>query len=249
MPAIKYDEIYLDLKKKILNGTYAYESLLPSEHRCEKIYGVSRNTVRRAIKKLEAEGYVLSRHGLGVKVIFQMFASSLYVYDPVESFDAFGYRYHLNATTKLLMMTTITADENIVLQSGFKLGEEILLLMRLRLIDDQPVILEINMLKKDVYHRLDQRQAQESLTRYLEDHGHRLKACSYDVSSETASDLDRQYVNAQASIMQIVRKHLYDQESVLIDYTEVRALPNLFRFHHNIIVWKKDPRGSFYLAS
>ena len=48
MPAEKYTAIYNDLKQKI----EAPQSVLPSENILTTRYGVSRNTVRRAIAKL-----------------------------------------------------------------------------------------------------------------------------------------------------------------------------------------------------
>lgn len=49
MPAQKYTAIYEDLKQKIEEGLYAPQSVLPSENILTTRYGVSRNTVRRAI--------------------------------------------------------------------------------------------------------------------------------------------------------------------------------------------------------
>ena len=56
MPAEKYTAIYNDLKQKIEEGLYAPQSVLPSENILTTRYGVSRNTVQRAIAKL-ADGY------------------------------------------------------------------------------------------------------------------------------------------------------------------------------------------------
>lgn len=64
MPAEKYTAIYNDLKQKIEEGLYAPQSVLPSENILTTRYGVSRNTVRRAIAKLADESYVQSIHGL-----------------------------------------------------------------------------------------------------------------------------------------------------------------------------------------
>jgi GntR family trehalose operon transcriptional repressor len=65
MPAQKYTAIYEDLKKKIEEGLYAPQSVLPSENILTTRYGVSRNTVRRAIAQLADESYVQSIHGEG----------------------------------------------------------------------------------------------------------------------------------------------------------------------------------------
>ena len=56
MPKAKYDEIYLDLKRAVENGTYSYGSLLPSENTLITRYDCSRNTIRRALAGLGEDG-------------------------------------------------------------------------------------------------------------------------------------------------------------------------------------------------
>ena len=65
MPKAKYDHIYKDLKEKIETEFYGYQQMLPSENEFVKEYGCSRNTVRRAIAELTADGYVQPMHGKG----------------------------------------------------------------------------------------------------------------------------------------------------------------------------------------
>ncbi len=45
----KYQEIYNDLKEKIRTNVYPAESSLPTEQQLQEIYGVSRDTVRKAL--------------------------------------------------------------------------------------------------------------------------------------------------------------------------------------------------------
>lgn len=118
MSSTKYLAIYQDLKEMILNGTYAYDTLLPSEHECTQIYDASRNTIRRAMKKLEEDGLTLSRHGYGVRVIYQPLVSLGYEYRPLEAFIDFGKRHHLNVHTKLMMRKELFVDPDIAAQSG-----------------------------------------------------------------------------------------------------------------------------------
>lgn len=58
MPKAKYAEIYKDLKRKIEIGEYEFQELLPSENTLVQEYDCSRNTIRRAIGDLVADGYV-----------------------------------------------------------------------------------------------------------------------------------------------------------------------------------------------
>ena len=53
-----YMTVYLSIKKLIKEGAYKPGMLLPTERDLEKIYAVSRITVRRAIAMLSDEGYV-----------------------------------------------------------------------------------------------------------------------------------------------------------------------------------------------
>ena len=58
MPKAKYYKIYQNLKTKIETGEYEFQELLPSEHQLIATYDCSRNTVRRAVSALVADGYV-----------------------------------------------------------------------------------------------------------------------------------------------------------------------------------------------
>lgn len=71
MPKAKYAEIYKDLKRKIETGEYEFQELLPSENTMVQKYDCSRNTIRRAIGDLVADGYVQTMQGKGVRIIFQ----------------------------------------------------------------------------------------------------------------------------------------------------------------------------------
>lgn len=65
MPKAKFEGIYRSIKKKIEAQDYPYQSLLPSENTLIRAYGCSRNTVRRALGELIADGYVQPIQGKG----------------------------------------------------------------------------------------------------------------------------------------------------------------------------------------
>ena len=61
----KYLDVYNAIRSDILLRVYPDNSLLPTESHLIKQYGVSRNTVRRAVKMLQDEGFVSTRQGSG----------------------------------------------------------------------------------------------------------------------------------------------------------------------------------------
>lgn len=66
---LAYVRVYSDLIEKIRNNTYPVGTLLPPEPELEKIYGVSRTTVRRAISMLVNAKRVHVKQGHGTEVI------------------------------------------------------------------------------------------------------------------------------------------------------------------------------------
>lgn len=65
MRMTKKDYVYEEIKKLILNGEFKEGELLISENEICKKYNVSREPVRRALKKLKEKGYVNSKQGKG----------------------------------------------------------------------------------------------------------------------------------------------------------------------------------------
>ncbi len=64
----KHGLIVNDIKKAINAGKYEVDTKIPSENQLSDKYGVSRQTVRKAILELEQEGYLYAKHGSGTFV-------------------------------------------------------------------------------------------------------------------------------------------------------------------------------------
>jgi GntR family transcriptional regulator len=65
-----YHQIYVVLRDKIYDGTYADGDRLPSEHELSAMYEVSRITAKRALDELAAAGFVVRERGRGTRVNF-----------------------------------------------------------------------------------------------------------------------------------------------------------------------------------
>lgn len=62
---LKYYDLMEDLRKQILSGAIKPGEKLPSENQLSTEYGVSRQTVRKALQILQNEGYIYAEHGRG----------------------------------------------------------------------------------------------------------------------------------------------------------------------------------------
>lgn len=70
---LKNRSLYLQARDAILdiiNNNSEFMNRLPSEQELSETLGVSRNTIREALKSLENEGFLVSRHGVGTFIIY-----------------------------------------------------------------------------------------------------------------------------------------------------------------------------------
>jgi transcriptional regulator, gntR family len=61
----RYKQVYETLRRHIAEGVYSAGDLLPSEHELSIVHRVARPTVRRALDQLVADGFILKHQGKG----------------------------------------------------------------------------------------------------------------------------------------------------------------------------------------
>lgn len=64
-PAPRYHRVFTVLREKILSGAYSSEDPMPGEVELAAMFDVSRVTIRRALERLQQEGLVHRRQGVG----------------------------------------------------------------------------------------------------------------------------------------------------------------------------------------
>ncbi|MGW9022866.1 winged helix-turn-helix domain-containing protein [Streptomyces sp. NPDC055722] len=65
----EFERVSNELRSRIVVGRYAPRSLLPTQRELADQFGVSRDTVQRALAKLRDEGLIESRQGSGSRVV------------------------------------------------------------------------------------------------------------------------------------------------------------------------------------
>ena len=65
----RYMALARRLAEGIRQGKYPVNSLLPTEAELTSKYGISRFTVREAIRQLQSQGLVIRRQGVGTRVL------------------------------------------------------------------------------------------------------------------------------------------------------------------------------------
>ncbi len=111
----------------------AAERRLPSENELAREYGVSRVTVRAAIRSLREAGLVSTRQGAGARILRP--PAVLHGLDRLGSLENFAREASLAITTADLSFEEIAADEEIASKLEAENGHTVMVVRRVRLLD------------------------------------------------------------------------------------------------------------------
>jgi DNA-binding transcriptional regulator YhcF (GntR family) len=136
------DVVRSELKRLILGGEFAVGEKLPNEDRLCERFGVSRVTIREAVRGLIEDGLVVRRHGSGTYVTRRpLIQNSLDVnFSYTDHFAASGFR----PGRKLLGMRTIPAGEDDAATLDIPVGTRVREVRRVRTADGRPAIYSID---------------------------------------------------------------------------------------------------------
>jgi GntR family transcriptional regulator len=153
-----YHQLYTLLSAALNDGLIPAGSALPSESELMKRFGVSRNTVRRAVGQLELEKRVICRRGSGsyARSLPETALSSTAIAEVLHDFSA------ENGSSRLLRVQATTTPAFIRRKDpGF--GEKSLLVQRCRSFKDEPFMFSTSYVPDALAGRLTRR----SLTRHV----------------------------------------------------------------------------------
>ena len=134
-------QIQEQIRNKIEREKLKPGTQLPTERELEAQLGVSRVTIRKAIRGLITEGYCTKRAGKGIFIADKKIKTDVHSLEGTTSLFA-GLGKELE--TRLISRKVINPDARMIkyLQLPAVQPEEVLVLKRLRLVDDEPYILE-----------------------------------------------------------------------------------------------------------
>lgn len=135
-----YYQIRENIRSMICSGTYPPNSMIPTEAELCNTYGVSRITVRRAILDLVKEGLLTRGKGKGT------FVSETYGLTTMNGVQGFSQELlGLNMRPSARLISCNIRKANPALQKALSLeeGENVATISRLRLVDDEPCMVEV----------------------------------------------------------------------------------------------------------
>lgn len=134
--------LYLQLRDQlaaqISAGIWQPGQCIPSENELRQTYQIAIGTIRRAIETLVAEGLVERTHGKGTFVRKARFDKSLFSYFQFES----THDQRTMSRSLIVSRKTVSAPARVAAALQLKPRGKVIELLRLRMIDDHPVLAE-----------------------------------------------------------------------------------------------------------
>jgi len=152
-PLPLYAQVKENLRERILDGTYPPHAQLPAESEIGAAFGVSRITVRQALNDLQKEGLIFKLPGKGT------FVSKPKAFQELSQLEGFaeamsrrGYEIY----NRLAGFQFVGAAPNVAQQLRLTAGDAVAEIKRIRLLNREPVSLEVTYVAAELGERLRQ---------------------------------------------------------------------------------------------
>jgi len=173
-----YTIVHNQLKDSIAKGHYPVGSLLPPEPELEKLFEVSRTTIRRAVEMLARAGYVEVKQGRGTMVLDYNINQNISMITSIsQTLLKKGYRVR----PRKIHMEYVNADKCIANALGIDEGRQLIRLQRVQLADEVPIAIMENHINPDVVQGLE--RFSDSFTSL-----YKLLGDEYNIQLETSID-------------------------------------------------------------
>ncbi len=151
LPRPLYRQIGDTIKRQILSGVLKPHQKLDSEHLLMAAYGVSRMTVRQALRDLRGEGLVFSAQGKGTFVTRPKATQSLQSLEGFEEAMAAG---GFAASSRVVSVRARPPTEAVRDALSLDAEDEVLEVKRVRCLNQEPVSIDLSYFPMDIGARL-----------------------------------------------------------------------------------------------
>lgn len=215
----------------LISNTPAGERL-PSEPKLAKNLGVSRATLREAMRSFEAQGMIRRRQGAGTFVVGQVSVLDSGL-EMLESLETMAKRLNLAVTVSDLHVERKYADQEVA--DGLKLAvaTRVVCVQRVIRADNRPVAYLVDNLPEEFFNPEElPRDFNGSVLDCLISRGTPLTISRAAISAAGATaDVARALEIQREDVLLQFKSQLYVADGSVLDYTVSNFIPGYFNFH------------------
>lgn len=212
---------------------------LPAERTLCKAWGLSRTTLRSALARMEKNGRLYSKQGSGSYLAPPKYTRHL---QGLQSLSQSAAEQGLVVTTRLLSIKRIECDKNLARRFERTLGYLLYKIVRLRMLDGQPVMLETAYIPVERAGGLERKNLETtSLFQVLEEEYGLMPERGEEkigITYATTDEAELMGIQEDAPLFWIVSQ-TYDQAGKLMEYCHTAARPDRLRI--TSVLKRRDP--------
>ena len=228
-PKKLYVQLLEILKDKIEDGEWAVDTQIPTEDELCKTYEISKATVRQAVASLVRNGYLLKQQGRGTFVCKRVIPEGLSM---LTSFRELMLEAKVVFSTKVLAQTVLMPTDDLDIKLDIPEDTHVIYLKRLRVVEDEPILLQESYLPYHICPQLLQDDLEEnSLLEILEDK-YQIKITKVQEFIEIApvTDNEGDLLGLQPGTPALLLEQRFFAGTREIMYTRSLKRPERFRF-------------------
>ena len=215
-----HHQLYSLIKDQIQSGVLAPYEVLPSENEMQRIFGISRITVRRAISDLAHDGFLRKHHGKGTVVLPPKEVSNV---NHLVSFSSGAKAQGATPGSVILRQQVVMANVKVAASLQVELEEKVLFLKRLRLLNGVLIAVQNSYItgRKGFLEKIPTFNESTSLYQVLEEAGIVLDSADEVIEAIIPSqDLRRELYLEENEPVLSRQAVSYDRDGTPIEYSE-----------------------------
>lgn len=226
----KYFNIYNELSANIENGIFKVNDTIYSESELMKEYGVSRDTARKALNRLEQNGYIQKQKGK--RSIVLDISKFDFPVSGVVSFKELANKLGSNSKTIVEELNLREPSKTIAEKLELEPKEKVWKIVRTRSIEEEKIILDKDYLAEKYVNNITKDICEDSIYEYVENVlGLKIAYAKKEITVQSATEEDKKYLDMKdLDMVVVVISYTYLDDTSLFQYTESRHRPDKFKF-------------------
>jgi GntR family transcriptional regulator len=221
--------------RELIQSQYQPGDQLPPEPRLAEMLGISRATLREALRSFEERGLVKRRQGVGTFVAEHtnnlVFESGL---ETLESLEKMAERKGLQVQDAGLRISQITLDQELAEKLNLPAGTPAVQVVRTKMAGKHPVAYMVDVVPT-TYVTLEEMQAgfRGSVLDFLLERGSPALAYAHArlVPMLAGRDMAEALDVSPRTCLLLIEETLYSMDNVPVEFSRNYFLPDFFSFH------------------
>ena len=232
MSNFPFQRLQADLAQ-LIGSTPPGQRLL-NEPELAKKMGVSRATLREAMRTFETQGIIRRRQGSGTYVVGKVPVIDAGL-EVLESLDTMARRMNLDIAVSDLQIEEVDADAETASGLGVSVGSSLTRIRRVIRADGRPAAYLIDILPESILTASDlPDDFSGSVLDFLLARGDKLAVSRAVISATNApADVAKPLEIQRDDVLLVFTSQLSDSKGALVDYSKSYFIPGYFHFHVN----------------